>query len=168
MTNLNLLIEILESKFYSTSLCFSILFSTCLALYLPVIPFALCLIQNAHQHLIVFFHLSRGTRLHAWFFCNAFISIIIASLSPLWFWKSYLYVVCKGPVWMKVGVQKLIVVLLKVINSISFLPEWPKHFISIQKTEQISSHFKSRSVLDFSAKFHPEHFGFIPHVPFCS
>jgi hypothetical protein len=59
-------------------------------------------------------------------------------------------------------------VLLKVVNSIPFRPEWPKHSIPIQKTEQISSHFKSRSVLDFSAKFRPERSGFIPHVPFCS
>jgi hypothetical protein len=36
------------------------------------------------------------------------------------------------------------------------------------KTEQISSHFKSRSVPDFSAKFHPERSGFIPHVSFRS
>jgi hypothetical protein len=59
-------------------------------------------------------------------------------------------------------------VLLKVVNFIPFRPEWPKHSIPIQKTEQISSHFKSRSVLDFSAKFRPERSGFIPHVPFCS
>jgi len=36
------------------------------------------------------------------------------------------------------------------------------------KTEQISSHFKSRSVPDFSVKFRPERSGSIPHVPFRS
>jgi len=36
------------------------------------------------------------------------------------------------------------------------------------KTEKISSHFKSRSVSDFSAKFRPERFDFIPHVSFRS
>jgi len=36
------------------------------------------------------------------------------------------------------------------------------------KTEQILSHFKSRSIPDFSAKFHPECSDFIPHVPFRS
>jgi hypothetical protein len=56
----------------------------------------------------------------------------------------------------------------KVVNSIPFRPEWPKHSIPIQKTEQISSHFKSRSVPDFSAKFRPERSGSIPHVPFRS
>ena len=56
----------------------------------------------------------------------------------------------------------------KVVNSIPFRPEWPKHSIPIQKTEQFSSHFKSRSVPDFSAKFQPERFGFILHVPFHS
>ena len=59
-------------------------------------------------------------------------------------------------------------VLIKVVNSVSFRLEWPKHFIPIQKIEQFSSHFKSRSVLDFSAKFQPEYSDFIPHVPFRS
>jgi hypothetical protein len=36
------------------------------------------------------------------------------------------------------------------------------------KTEQILSHFKSWSILDFSAKFRPKRSGFIPHVPFRS
>jgi hypothetical protein len=36
------------------------------------------------------------------------------------------------------------------------------------KTEQISYHFKSRSVPDFSAKFHPVRSGFIPYIPFRS
>jgi hypothetical protein len=58
--------------------------------------------------------------------------------------------------------------LTKVVNSVPFRPEWPKHSILIKKMEQISSHFKSRSVPDFSDKFRLEHFGFIPHVPFCS
>jgi hypothetical protein len=56
----------------------------------------------------------------------------------------------------------------KVVNSVLFRPEWPKHSIPIQKTEQISSHFQSQSVPDFSAKFRPERSGFIPHVPFRS
>ena len=56
----------------------------------------------------------------------------------------------------------------KVVNSVPFHPELPKHSILIQKTEQISSHFKSRSIPDFSAKFRPERSGFIPHVPFRS
>jgi len=56
----------------------------------------------------------------------------------------------------------------KVVNFIPFCSEWSKRSIPIQKTEQISSHFKSRSVPDFSAKFHPERFCFIPHVPFRS
>jgi len=44
----------------------------------------------------------------------------------------------------------------------------PYQFKKRNKTEQISSHFKSRSVPDFSAKFRPERSGFIPHVPFRS
>jgi len=56
----------------------------------------------------------------------------------------------------------------KVVNSVPFRPEWPKHSIPIQKTEQISSHFKSWFVPDFSIKFRLEHSGFIPHVPFRS
>jgi len=56
--------------------------------------------------------------------------------------------------------------LTKVVNSVPFHPEWPKHSIPIKKMEQISSHFKSRSVPDFSAKFRLERSGFIPHVPF--
>jgi hypothetical protein len=44
----------------------------------------------------------------------------------------------------------------------------PYQFKKQNKTEQISSHFKSRSVPDFSAKFRPERSGFIPHVPFRS
>jgi len=56
----------------------------------------------------------------------------------------------------------------KVVNSVPFRLKWPKHSIPIQKTEQISSHFKSRSVPDFSAKFHPERSSSIPHVPFRS
>jgi len=55
--------------------------------------------------------------------------------------------------------------LSKVVNFILFRLEWPKRSISIQKTEQISSHFKSRSVSDFLAKFHPERSCFIPHIP---
>jgi hypothetical protein len=42
--------------------------------------------------------------------------------------------------------------LFKVVNSVPFRTEWSQHSISIQKTEQteqISSHFKSRSVPDF-------------------
>jgi hypothetical protein len=58
--------------------------------------------------------------------------------------------------------------LSKVVNFVSFRSEWPKYSIPIQKTEQFSSHFKSRSVPDFSAKFRPERSGFIPHVPFRS
>jgi len=57
----------------------------------------------------------------------------------------------------------------KIVNSVPFHPEWSKHFIQIQKmnqTEQFSSYFKSRSVLDFSTKFRPECSGFIPHVLF--
>jgi hypothetical protein len=56
----------------------------------------------------------------------------------------------------------------KVVNSVPFRLEWPKRSIPIQKTEQILSHFKSRSVPDFSAKFHSERSCFIPHVPFRS
>jgi hypothetical protein len=59
----------------------------------------------------------------------------------------------------------------KVVNSVPFRPEWPKYSIPIQKTEQMEQflfHFKSRSVLDFSAKFRAECSGFIPHVPFRS
>ena len=56
--------------------------------------------------------------------------------------------------------------LKKIVNFVPFRPEWPKHFTPIQKTEQFSSHFKSRSVPDFSDKFLPECFGFISHVPF--
>jgi len=41
----------------------------------------------------------------------------------------------------------------------------PYQFKKRNKTEQFSSHFKSRSVPDFSAKFQPERSGFIPHVP---
>jgi len=41
----------------------------------------------------------------------------------------------------------------KVVNSVPFRSEWPKHSLPIQKIEQISSHFKSRSVPDISAKF---------------
>jgi hypothetical protein len=44
----------------------------------------------------------------------------------------------------------------------------PYQFKKQNKTEQISSHFKSRSVPDFSAKFRPERSGSIPHVPFRS
>jgi len=44
----------------------------------------------------------------------------------------------------------------------------PYQFKKRNKTEQILSHFKSRSVLNFSAKFRPERSGFIPHVPFRS
>jgi hypothetical protein len=44
----------------------------------------------------------------------------------------------------------------------------PYQFKKRNKTEQFSSHFKSRPVPDFSAKFRPEHSGFIPHVPFRS
>jgi hypothetical protein len=44
----------------------------------------------------------------------------------------------------------------------------PYQFKKQSKTEQISSHFKSRSIPDFSAKFRLECFGFIPHVPFRS
>ena len=44
----------------------------------------------------------------------------------------------------------------------------PYQFKKRNKTEQISSHFKSRSVPDFSDKFHPERSGFIPYVPFRS
>ena len=36
----------------------------------------------------------------------------------------------------------------------------PDQFKKQNKTEQISSHFKSRSVPDFSAKFRPERSGF--------
>ena len=56
--------------------------------------------------------------------------------------------------------------LKKIVNFVPFRPEWPKHFTPIQKTEQFSSHFKFRSVPDFSDKFLPECFGFISHVPF--
>ena len=57
--------------------------------------------------------------------------------------------------------------------SILFRSTWNGRNISYQfkkrnKTEQISSHFKSRSVPDFSAKFRPKCSGFIPHVPFRS
>jgi len=68
-------------------------------------------------------------------------------------------------------VKGLIIIQSKVVNSILFHPEWPKHSIPIQKqnkTEQSSSHFKSWSVSDFSAKFRLERSGFIPHVPFRS
>ena len=44
----------------------------------------------------------------------------------------------------------------------------PYQFKKRNKTEQISSHFKSRSVPDFSAKFRPERSGSIPHIPFRS
>jgi hypothetical protein len=44
----------------------------------------------------------------------------------------------------------------------------PYQFKKRNKTEQISSHFKSRSVPDFSAKFRPKRSGSIPHVPFHS
>ena len=44
----------------------------------------------------------------------------------------------------------------------------PYQFKKRNKTEQFLSHFKSRSVPDFSAKFRPERSGFIPHVPFRS
>jgi hypothetical protein len=44
----------------------------------------------------------------------------------------------------------------------------PYQFKKRNKTKQISSHFKSRSVPDFSAKFRPERSGSIPHVPFRS
>jgi hypothetical protein len=54
----------------------------------------------------------------------------------------------------------------KVINSILFRSEWPKHFIPIQKTEPFASHFKSRSVLDFSTKFRLECSDFISRVSF--
>jgi len=57
--------------------------------------------------------------------------------------------------------------------SISFRFAWngrniPYQFKKRNKTEQFSSHFKSRSVPDFSAKFRSERSGFIPHVPFRS
>jgi len=55
---------------------------------------------------------------------------------------------------------------IKVVNSILFHLEWLKHSVSIQKTEQNSSHFKSRFVPDFSAKFYLERSGFISHVSF--
>jgi hypothetical protein len=44
----------------------------------------------------------------------------------------------------------------------------PYQFKKRNKTEQILSYFKSRSVPDFSAKFHQERSGFIPHIPFRS
>jgi type IV secretory pathway VirB3-like protein len=44
----------------------------------------------------------------------------------------------------------------------------PYQFKKQNKTEQISSHFKSRSVPDFSAKFRPEHSSFVPHISFRS
>jgi len=61
----------------------------------------------------------------------------------------------------------------KVKLSILFRFVWNDRNISYQfkkrnKTKQFSSHFKSRSVPDFSAKFRPECSNFIPHVPFRS
>jgi hypothetical protein len=44
----------------------------------------------------------------------------------------------------------------------------PYQFKKRNKTKQFLSHFKSRSVPDFSAKFWPECSGFILYVPFCS
>jgi hypothetical protein len=57
--------------------------------------------------------------------------------------------------------------------SITFCFAWncrniPYQFKKWNKTEQISSHFKSRPVPDFSIKFRPERSDFIPHVPFRS
>jgi 3-isopropylmalate dehydratase small subunit len=52
----------------------------------------------------------------------------------------------------------------KVVNDRNI----PYQFKKRNKTEQISSHFKSRSVPDFSAKFRPKCSGSIPHVPFRS
>ena len=44
----------------------------------------------------------------------------------------------------------------------------PYQFKKRNKIKQISSHFKSQSVSDLSAKFRPERSSFIPHVPFRS
>jgi len=57
----------------------------------------------------------------------------------------------------------------KVVNFVSFRPEWSKYFVQFKKrnkTEQFSSHFKSQSVPDFPDKFRPECSDFILHVPF--
>ena len=62
---------------------------------------------------------------------------------------------------------------IKVVNFVSFRftqndQNIPYQFKKWNKTEQISSHFKSWSVPDFLAKFRPERSDFIPHVPFRS
>ena len=106
MTNLNLLIEILESKFYSTLLCFSIFF-----FYMSsFVSFSnlICLMFDTKHPLAPnsFLSFEQGNKTP----CLVFLQCLYFynySLSPLWFWNSYLDVVCKGPVWMKVGVQKL-------------------------------------------------------------
>jgi hypothetical protein len=89
-------------------------------------------------------------------------------------------VVCMPTIWLSSGGRKIRamaflfkkpnfkVISTKVFNFVPFCPEWPKHFVTIQKTKQFSSHFKSRSVPDFSAKFRPKYSSFISHVLFWS
>jgi hypothetical protein len=50
----------------------------------------------------------------------------------------------------------------------SVSPGMTETFHINSKKEQFSSHFKSRSVPDFSVKFQPERSGSIPHISFRS